>query len=145
MTLDAIRERRPPFSPDGVVQEFARFFESYRVHTVQGDRYAGEWPVERFQKHGITYEPSAEPKSDLYRDLLPILNSGQVELLDVPRLAAQLAGLERRTSRSGKDTIDHAPRGHDDVVNAAAGAIVLALNPVPEVIELEVGSSSDRR
>ncbi len=26
----------------------------------------------------------------------------------------------------GRDTIDHAPGGHDDVVNAAAGALVLA-------------------
>jgi len=125
--LDAIRERRPPFSPDGVTQEFARFFASYNVATIMGDKYAGEWPRERFKKHGIRYEANAQPKSDLYRDLLPLLNSEQVELLDVPRLAAQLAGLERRTSRSGKDTIDHAPRGHDDLFNAAAGVIVEAL------------------
>ena len=30
-----------------------RTLKSYRVSTVIGDRYAGEWPRERFQVHGI--------------------------------------------------------------------------------------------
>ena len=54
------------------------------------------------------------------------MNSHRVELLDHRRLALQLAGLERRTSRGGKDSIDHAPRAHDDLANAAAGALLLA-------------------
>jgi hypothetical protein len=123
---DAVRERRPPFSPEAVVAEFCALLKSYRIATVQGDRYAGEWPVEAFAKHGIRYEQSAAPKSDLYRDLLPLLNSGRVELLDHPRLIAQLCQLERRTARSGKDSIDHAPGAHDDIANAVAGALVLA-------------------
>ena len=49
------RERRPPFSPDGVVQEFAELLKSYKVRRVVGDRYAGEWPRERFRVHGIEY------------------------------------------------------------------------------------------
>jgi hypothetical protein len=124
--LDAVRERRPPFSPDAVVAEFAMPLKSYNVVSVQGDRYAGEWPRERFSVHGIRYESSETPKSDLYRDALPMLNSGRVELLDHPRLVAQLAGLERRTARSGKDSIDHAPGGHDDVANAVVGALLAA-------------------
>jgi hypothetical protein len=36
--------------------------------------------------------------------------------------------LERRTSRGGKDSVDHPPGSHDDVANAAAGALVLAEN-----------------
>ena len=44
-------------------------------------------------------------------------------LLDHPRLIAQLGGLERRTARGGKDSIDHAPGAHDDVANAAAGVL----------------------
>jgi hypothetical protein len=58
--------------------------------------------------------------------LLPLLNSGRVELLELPKLLAQLAGLERRTARGGKDSVDHAPGGHDDVVNAAAISLVRA-------------------
>jgi hypothetical protein len=93
---------------------------------VTGDRYAGEWPREQFRKHGIAYEPSAKPKSDLYRDLLPLLNSSKADLLDDPKLIAQLIGLERRTARGGKDSIDHAPNAHDDLINAAAGALTSA-------------------
>jgi hypothetical protein len=122
--LDAMRERKPPFSPEDVVIEFAALLKSYGISRVVGDRYAGEWPRERFKEHGITYEPAAKPKSDIYRDVLPLINSQRVELLEDPRLVAQFIGLERRTARSGKDSIDHAPGGHDDLVNAAAGALV---------------------
>ena len=45
-------------------------------------------------------------------------------ILDHPRLIAQPCGLERRTARSGKDSIDHAPGAHDDIANAVAGALV---------------------
>jgi len=121
--LDAMRERRPPFSPEDVVSEFAELLKLYRVTKVVGDRYAGEWPVERFREHGVTYEPAAKPKSDLYRDLLPAINSRKVDLLDDARLIAQLVGLERRTARGGKDSIDHAPGSHDDLCNAAAGVV----------------------
>ena len=124
--LDAIREVRPPFSPEAVTMEFAALLKTYRVGKVQGDRYAGEWPRERFRVHGIEYALSDAPKSDIYRDALPLLNSGRAELLNLPRLASQLCGLERRTSRSGRDSIDHAPGGHDDVANVAAGALLLA-------------------
>lgn len=106
--------------------DYAATLTSYRVTEVTGDRYAGEWPRERFQVHGIRYVPSARVKSDLYRELLPAVNAARCELLDVPRLAAQLVGLERRVARGGKDSVDHAPGGHDDVANAVAGALVLA-------------------
>jgi hypothetical protein len=122
--VDVIREVRPPFSPELVVTEFAAVLKSYQINKIMGDRYAGEWPREQFRKHGITYEPSAKAKSDLYVALLPLLNSRRVELLDSPRLTAQLIGLERRTARSGRDSIDHAPGGHDDLANAVAGALV---------------------
>jgi hypothetical protein len=125
VVLDVVRERRPPFSPEGVVQEYADLLRAYRISLVGGDRYAGEWPRERFAKHGIRYAASELTKSDLYRELLPTLNAGLLELLDVPRLAAQLVGLERHVSRSGKDLIDHAPGGHEDLANCVAGACAL--------------------
>jgi hypothetical protein len=124
---DCVREVRPPFSPESVVTEFAATLKSYRINKVVGDRYAGEWPREQFRKHGIAYELSVKPKSDLYRDLLPLLNSRRVELLDHPRLINQLVSLERRTARGGRDSIDHPPGGHDDVANAVAGALLAAL------------------
>jgi hypothetical protein len=60
--LDAIREVRSPFSPQSVVAEFAELLRSYRVMTVTGDRYGGEWPAERFREHGIDYR-HAEKRS----------------------------------------------------------------------------------
>jgi hypothetical protein len=124
--LDALRVQKPPFSPEQTVFEFCAFLKTYGVSRVTGDRYAGEWPREQFRKHGVEYDLSEKVKSDLYRDLLPMLNSGQCELLDLPQLHKELTGLERRTARGGKDSIDHGPGAHDDAANAAAGALLLA-------------------
>jgi hypothetical protein len=120
--LDALRDRRPPFSPADVVIEFAATLRSYGIGMVQSDTYAGGWVVEACARHGVRVEQSAKPKSDLYVDLLPLLNSRRIELLDHPQLVAQLCGLERRTARSGRDSIDHPPSGRDDLANAVAGA-----------------------
>lgn len=124
--LDCVREARPPFSPEAVVREFAETLRAYHVDRVTGDRYAGEWPREQFRRHGVEYQISERSKSEVYGALLPAVNSQAVELLDEPRLLAQLQRLERRTGVGGRDTIDHGPHGHDDAINAAAGALVLA-------------------
>lgn len=60
---------------------------------------------------------------------MPAINSRQVELLDDAKLIAQLCSLERRTARGGRDSIDHAPAAHDDLVNAVAGVIALLATP----------------
>lgn len=124
--VDCIRAVHPPFSPDGVCAEFAATLKSYGVSRVTGDRYAGEWPRERFRAHGVHYQPSEKVKSDLYKECLPLFNARRVELLDHKKLVAQLCALERRTARGGRDSIDHPPGHHDDVANAVAGAIVIA-------------------
>jgi hypothetical protein len=125
--VDCSRETKPPFSPATVVAEYAALLKSYGCTRVTGDRYAGEWPREQFRMHGIEYVVADRPKSDLYRDLLPLLNSGHVRLLDDPRMLNQLLHLERHTGRSGKDLIDHAPRQHDDLINTVAGAILACM------------------
>lgn len=124
LVLDYVAEKSPPFSPDGVCAEFAAILKRYKILSVRGDRYAGEWPRERFTVHGIGYDPCDVPKSDLYLQCLPFLTGGRVQLLDQPRLLSQLAGLDRRTARGGRDSIDHPPGGHDDVANAAVGALL---------------------
>jgi hypothetical protein len=126
VVIDCVREVQPPFSPESCVEDFSRTLKTYGIHRICGDRYAGEWPVEQFRKHGIEYEQSAEPKTTLYQSMMPLLNSRRIELLDHPRLISQLCGLERRTSRGGRDSIDHPPNAHDDVVNAVAGAAAAA-------------------
>jgi hypothetical protein len=92
---------------------------------VTGDRYAGEFPRELFRRHGIAYDLAKQTKSELFRDLLPLLNSGRIVLPRNDRLQGQIVGLERRTSAVGRNTISHPDRGHDDVANAVAGAAAL--------------------
>jgi hypothetical protein len=125
--LDAAREIQPPFNPDAATMEFSTVLKAYRVAKVIGDRYAGEWVREPFRRHGIEYQLSEAPKSDIYRDALPLFNAGRAQLLDLKRLINQLCSLERRTARGGRDLIDHPqhPGAHDDLANAVCGAFVM--------------------
>jgi hypothetical protein len=132
VVVDALRERRPPFI------EMETALKSHGIGTIQSGKYDGSWMVESFAACCIRCEQSAKPKSDLYVDLLPLLNSRRVELLDHPRLVTQLCGLERRTARGGRDSIDHVPGGHDDLANAVAGAAALALGHQGVVVTSEL-------
>lgn len=91
--LDAILEIRPPFDPDVAIEQCAALLDRFGIKRLTGDHYAGQFPVSRFAAHGITFEQSAKPKSDIYRDALPLFNSRRVELLEHPRLSAQLCAL----------------------------------------------------
>ena len=134
-----MREVKPPFSPEGVVAEFCELLAQYRISSVTGDRYAGEWPREQFRKHGVTYNVSERSRSDLYREMLPMLNSGRAVLLDDQKTVNQIVGLERRVARGGRDSIDHGPGQHDDRANAVAGALAIAAKPkfMPWVLGVE--------
>jgi hypothetical protein len=125
--LDAVREESGGSNTETVVERFTETLKAYGLNSVTGDAYAGEWPRERFRVHGITYNVSDKSKSKIYGAFLPILNSGRCALLPIPKLEQQLASLERRTARgTGQDIIDHpqSKTAHDDVANAACGAIV---------------------
>jgi len=119
--VDVLRARRG--IPAEVTAGYAELLKSFGIRKVTGDKYAGSWPADEFKKHGIEYIPSDKPKSGLYLDLLPAINSGLVELPPDDRLVHQLTGLERRTARGGRDSIDHAPGGHDDRANVVAGLV----------------------
>jgi hypothetical protein len=125
--VDALREFVPPFSPEAVVAEISQLLKSYNVSRVTGDRYGGEWPRESFSRYGIMYELSAMTKSQLYGALLPLLNSTRIDLLDSPRLVSQLANLERKTARGGRDSIDHPQGQHDDLANVCAGLAAITI------------------
>jgi len=108
------------FSPEATVEKFSHTLKVYGCTSVTGDRYAAQWPVQAFQKHGIDYRPAELNRSQLYAAFEPLLNSGKVELLDHPKLLQQLIGLIRKGEK-----IDHASGDHDDHANAAAGVLVL--------------------
>lgn len=127
VVLDGIYERRPPYNPEQVAQEVAAWLKQWDLWSATADRYAGDWPSTAFRRYGITVSPSPLTRSELYAELLPLITSGRVDLLDERRLIAQLSQLERRQARSGRESIDHPPGSHDDVANAAAGALVMAV------------------
>ena len=41
-----------------------------------------------------------------------------------------------RTARGGKDSVDHPPNGHDDLANAACGALVLTTAQRDEIADV---------
>jgi hypothetical protein len=131
VVIDMVREVRPPFSPAAVTSDFAADLRRYRITECGGDYYGAEWVSERFRECGITFVRAEKPKSTIYQELLPLLMSGRIELLDHPRAVHQLCSLERRHNRGGKDTIDHPPSGNDDIINAIAGCAV-AMTSRPE-------------
>jgi hypothetical protein len=132
--LAALDEQKPPFSPDVTVERFATRLKSYEITSAEADRWGSAWVAERFQTHGIQITPAEKTKSQLYAECLPLLNSNRVELLDHPRLISQFLGLERKTTRgSGKETIDSAPGAHEDLANAAAGALLKSVRAAPSL------------
>ena len=120
---DAVRLREPRTRACGALGP--QWSDHRQSRLWWGDRYGGEWPRQRFQADGISYRPSEMAKSEIYCEWLPLLNRHQVELLDHVRMRTQLCELERRTARGGRDSVDPAAGGHDDVANAVAGAVCL--------------------
>lgn len=119
--IDLVHAIKPPFSPEQATAQLCDILHNYRVVCAHGDAYAGEWPREQFRKNRIDYIRIKKPKSELYKNLLPLLNSEHIELPPSEQLARELLNLERRTSRGGRDTIDHPVGFHDDLINAVAG------------------------
>lgn len=127
--VDLIHGRRG--SPADCVAEFVPILARYGITAVSGDRYAGRWPRDEFEKYGIRYMVSDLDRSGLYMEFLAALNSGRVELPPCERTARQFISLERRTSRAGKDAVDHPPGSHDDRANAVAGVVAHMAKKTP--------------
>lgn len=124
--LDCLHETMAPFDPAVATREIVATLKEYGIVRVVGDRYAASWVSGEFGRNGISYEASERDRSAIYADFLPLLTAGRARLLDSPKLVGQLANLERKTSPMGRDRIDHPAGAHDDLSNAAAGALVQA-------------------
>jgi hypothetical protein len=118
VVIDCIEKQAgsPPLNPRDAVKKFAGILKSYGIASVTGDAFAGQTFRCEFEQHGITYKPCDRSKSEMYEFLEPVLNAGEVELLDHPTLTEQLVCLVWRGSR-----IDHEANAHDDFANALAG------------------------
>jgi hypothetical protein len=121
--VDLVEGRRG--NPAAITKDFCTILSNYDIKHIAGDRYAGQWVPTAFADNGVTYEPAPGTRSELYATLAPAMRAGAVELPPCAVLAKQLVGLERRTTRGGRDIIDHAPNAHDDRANAVAGVVAL--------------------
>lgn len=121
VVVDLARATLAPFDPAVVVEDYAALLQVYRITEATGDAYSGEWCSAAFAEHGIRYKTSPLNKSALYLEALPLFARGEIELPALRGLLVELAHLERRTARGGRDSVDHPPRGHDDLANAVAG------------------------
>jgi hypothetical protein len=124
--LDCLVEVKAPFNPDTATAQIAGVLRSYGCASTRGDRYSGQWVIQTFTRNGITYHHSERDRSAIHVDVLPLLGSGRVRLLDNKSLVYQFASLERSSSPAGKERVDHGVGGHDDLCNSAAGALLLA-------------------
>jgi hypothetical protein len=126
VVLDLAHEIKPPFSPDGAIAECASLLKTYGLRACTGDKYSLGFTTEGFAKRGVTYTYSEHDRSAIYVSCLPLFTSGRARIIDNRKLVTQFASLERRTSSVGRDRVDHGREGHDDLCNAAAGALGLA-------------------
>ncbi len=124
--VDSLVHAPSPHSPFAAIANMAQKLREYGISRVTGDAYSGEFVSRAFQDHGIAYQKSPKNASDLYKELLPILVNGDIELLDWPRAVKQLANLERRAGSNGKEIITHPTKLNDDIANVIAGAAFLA-------------------
>jgi hypothetical protein len=128
VVLDCLIEVRAPCNPVAATELIAPVLKTYGLHSTMGDRFGSGFSVATFAKSQIKLDPSERDRSSLYLEAMPLFTSGRVRLLDNRRLVSQFSGLERRSFPTGKQVIDHGPGGHDDLCNAAAGALALAVS-----------------
>jgi len=120
-----LRVKKSPHNPLEAVKEFAQTLKSYGLSEVVGDRYGSDFNREAWRDQGINYIDSELDKSSIYLELLPIINTGGVSLLDHKDMIVQFRNLERRSGRL-KDIVDHSRNLKDDISNATAGSVVLS-------------------
>jgi hypothetical protein len=120
VVLDLIAKQigSAPFDPRAAVSRFCDILHQFKIVKVYGDAFAGQTFRKDFAARDITYEVRSASASDLYERLEPVLNAGELELLDAPTLIEQLVSLVWRGSK-----IAHEHGAHDDHANALALAV----------------------
>src|SRR5262249_48792069 len=120
------------FDPQSVTEEYAKLCRQYRIRSVIGDNFARDWVAGAWRKLGFEYIRSSRPKGAIYLESLPVFTRGLARLPNNARLIRELRLLERRTHRSGKDTVEHPRNGHDDHANVVCGVLSLLAPPASE-------------
>ena len=151
LILDYLREFKAPFSPSVFLDAVAAVADRYRISDCWADGFAKGLVGDRLKDHNKRFCDAPLVKSAIYAEILSWLNSYSVIMLDSQRLRSQLLSLDRRPGAAGKEIIEHPRRlhAHDDVANAACGALMLAAAAARRgrinVVGISLsGSSSDR-
>lgn len=120
--IDRIEKQpgKPPFRPQDAIGRFCVTMREYGVSEVTGDNFAGDTFKYDFRDWDRTYRVAKPNKTELYEALEPVVNAGEVELLDHAKCTEQALTLVVKGSK-----IDHELNGHDDYINAVAGAVWL--------------------
>lgn len=119
-----------------VVREMADTLRRYGLREIVGDRFAGQWSRQEFQRAGITYKnPEITrdgrtvyvDRSTAYLEVGPLFLQGLVDLLDHVDQQREFQRLERRARIGGADVVDHPKNGHDDHANSFALAATMLI------------------
>jgi hypothetical protein len=119
-----------------VVAEIATTLRQYGIREIVGDRFAGQWSRQEFQRAGITYRnPEITrdgrtiyvDRSTAYLEVGPLFLQGLVDLLDHADQQREFQRLERRARVGGGDVVDHPKNGHDDYANSFALAATMLI------------------
>jgi len=125
IVIDVVRSRAPKFNPEDVTREYSDLLKKYRISTVRGDKFSGDFALHAFAKNDITYERAEKPKSALYLEAEGSFNTGTVDLPNRAVLIEQLKSLVRKVHAGGRDSVDTDSGQPEDEANVVAGLIEL--------------------
>jgi hypothetical protein len=126
IVIDVVRSRAPKFNPEDVTREYSELLKRYRIGTVRGDKFSGDFALHAYAKNGgITYERAEKPKSALYLEAEGSFNMGVINLPSRPVLIEQLKSLVRKVHAGGRDSVDTDSGQPEDEANVVCGLIEL--------------------
>jgi len=128
--IDVIRSRKPPFNPEEVTFQYCELLKQYKIDSVTGDKFSGDWASNAFNKYGISYERSEKSKSELYLEAESIFNTGRMDIPAKDPLLSQLKMLVRKTRSGGKDSVDTDSGQPEDEANVLAGVCSMVTDEI---------------
>jgi hypothetical protein len=139
VVVDVIRGVPAPHDPASVAREFVALAKEYRCRVITGDAYAKGWVKGTIEACGAEYQQSRLPRSELYLEGLVLFARGQVRLPGHDVMLRELRLLQRRTAKSGRDSVDHIVGSHDDHPNSIFGSLHLVAQPRAETLPIMSG------
>ncbi len=89
-----------------MTRQYAALCKEYGIRGLTGDSYGAEWVAGTWRDAGSAYQKAEQPKGEIYLEAVPLFTRGLVRLPPHTALLRELRLLERRTHRSGRDTVD---------------------------------------